>query len=248
MRVGLFIPCYIDQFYPHVGMATVELLHKLDVEAVFPPGQTCCGQPMANSGCTDMVKPLALRFAKEFNRFEYIVCPSGSCTSMIRHHYADYFDDTKVALSLAERTYELCEFIHDILGKKSLTGQFPQRVGLHESCHGLRELRLASGSERVVTSFDKAKCLLQSLAGIELVEPERRDECCGFGGTFAVDEHAVSASMGTDRVRQFEQAGADVITAGDMSCLMHMQGLIDRQKRPVRILHIAEILNEAISA
>lgn len=247
MRVGLFIPCYIDQFYPHVGLATVELLQKLDVEVIFPTGQTCCGQPMANSGCTDTVGSLARRFADEFAEFDYVVCPSGSCTSMVRNHYAEYFDDASVPRSLTERTYELCEFIHDILKRDHLSGSFPKRVGFHQSCHGLRELRLASCSERIGNSFDKVKCLLAGLHGIELVEPQRKDECCGFGGTFAVNEYAISASMGNDRINDFEQMDAEVITAGDMSCLMHLQGLINRQSKPIRVMHVAEIMNEAIS-
>lgn len=246
-RVGLFIPCYIDQLYPQVGLATVELLERLGVEIDYPEGQTCCGQPMANTGCTDQSEPLARRFFKLFRDYDYVVCPSGSCTSMVRHHYDDYFRDEPAFASFKHRVYELCEFLVDVLKVESISGSFPHVVGLHNSCHGLRELRLGKSSETVGPAFNKARQLLAGLEGIRFAELARPDECCGFGGTFAVSEEAVSAMMGHDRVDDHRQAGTEVLTANDMSCLMHLQGLILRQKVPIRVMHIAEILAQAMT-
>jgi L-lactate dehydrogenase complex protein LldE len=241
-QVGLFIPCYIDQLYPHVGMAALRLLERLGADVDFPAGQTCCGQPMANTGCTDEARPLAVKFLETFRDYEYVVCPSGSCTAMVRHHYSEYLADHPDFERLRDKTFELCEFLTDVLRVDALAGRFPFRVGLHQSCHGLRELRLGACSEIVGPAYGKARQLLELIDGIELVELERADECCGFGGTFAVNEAAVSAMMGQDRVRDHERAGAEVLTANDMSCLMHLDGLIRREGKPIRVMHIAEIL------
>jgi L-lactate dehydrogenase complex protein LldE len=245
MRVGLFIPCYIDQFFPHVGMATVEVLERYGVEVDFPEGQTCCGQPMANSGCTDMVGPLASSFCRVFGDYEYVVCPSGSCVAMIRHHYDEYFQDEPAFEELKRKTFELCEFLHDVLKIEPMTGSFPHRVGLHQSCHGLRELRMGASSEIVGAPFSKARKLLEALEGVTFSELDRPDECCGFGGTFAVSEEAVSCMMGRDRIADHLRAGTEVLTAADMSCLMHMDGLIQRDGHTIRVMHVAEILATA---
>ncbi len=240
--VGLFIPCYVDQLYPHVGIATVELLEKCGVHVEFPTAQTCCGQPMANTGCTELAQPLAEKFLQVFAPYEYVVAPSGSCVAMVRHHYEEYFHGRPEYEALRKKTFELTEFLTDVLKIEKLPGRFPYRVGLHQSCHGLRELRLASSSEIVGKAFGKAEQLLKGLDGIELVKLARPDECCGFGGTFAVNEEAVSCMMGEDRIHDHEKAGTQVLTANDMSCLMHLEGLIRRQKKPIRVMHIAEIL------
>lgn len=241
-RVGLFVPCYVDQLYPQVAMATLELLERHGCEVDFPPAQTCCGQPMANTGCTADAKPLAEKFLSIFQDYEYVVCPSGSCTAMVTHHYEELLHDRPEYEALRKKTFELCEFLVDVLKVTKIEGRFPYKVGLHNSCHGLRELRLGSSSEMMVARFNKAGQLLAGLDGIELVTLQRPDECCGFGGTFAVAEEAVSCMMGLDRIHDHEQAGADVMTAGDMSCLMHLYGLITRQKKPIQVMHVAEIL------
>jgi L-lactate dehydrogenase complex protein LldE len=247
--VGLFIPCYIDQFYPQVGLATVELLGRLGVEVDYPREQTCCGQPMANTGCTADAAPLAHRFVEIFRRYEHVVAPSGSCVAMVRHHYEEYFPNGHTLSADYNRvrvaTFELTEYLVDVMGIARLEGRFPHRVGLHQSCHGLRELRLGSSSELVGQQFNKARSLLEGFAGISFAELTRPDECCGFGGTFAVAEEAVSSMMGRDRIHDHEQAGTEILTAGDMSCLMHLEGLLQRQKNPMRVMHIAEILAEA---
>jgi L-lactate dehydrogenase complex protein LldE len=240
--VGLFIPCYIDQLYPRVGMATVEILERCGYQVEFPEGQTCCGQPMANSGCTEEARPLAERFLQLFSGFDYVVAPSGSCVAMVRHHYEDYLEGKPGFAELKAKTFELCEFLVDVVHLDKLEFQFPHRVGLHQSCHGLRELRLGKSSELMIKSFGKAEQLLRLLGGIELVTLSRTDECCGFGGMFAVAEEAVSCMMGQDRIHDHLTAGAEVLTANDMSCLMHLQGLIRRNRDPLRVMHIAEIL------
>ncbi len=242
MQIGLFIPCYIDQFYPQVGMATVEVLERHGIAVDYPTAQTCCGQPLANTGCLDQAKPLAENFVKIFDKYEYVVCPSGSCASMVRHHYEQFFPGDQEFEKFSHRVFELCEFLTDVLHVERIEGKFPHRVGLHQSCHGLRELRLAKSSEMVVAPFSKAHKLLGSLEGIEFSELTRPDECCGFGGTFAVAEEAVSCMMGRDRIFDHEKAGTEVLTALDMSCLMHLDGLIRRDGKHIRVMHVAEIL------
>lgn len=242
MQVGLFIPCYVDQLFPRVGMATVGILERVGCRVEFPRLQTCCGQPMANTGCTDEARPLAERFLEIFAPYEYVVAPSGSCVAMVRHHYEDYLAGKPGFAELKAKTFELCEFLVDVVGLKQLDVRFPHKVGLHQSCHGLRELRLGSASELVGKSYGKAQQLLELVDGLQLTTLKRPDECCGFGGTFAVAEEAVSCMMGEDRVFDHEQAGTEVLTANDMSCLMHLQGIIRRDQKPIRVMHVAEIL------
>lgn len=242
MKVGLFVPCYVDQFYPEVGKATLGLLQQYDLEVSYPMQQTCCGQPMANSGCEkDSIKAYH-HFVDTFKDFDYIVAPSGSCTYHVRKHF-DIIPQTKAVEHIRSRTLDIAEFLLDVLQIKSLAAHFPHKVGLHQSCHGLRGLRLGKGSERVGEAFSKTEQLLQMVKGLELIPLDRQDECCGFGGTFAVAEAAVSAKMGKDRVADHARNGAEVLTAGDMSCLMHLHGLIRRQKQDIRVLHLVEILN-----
>lgn len=246
MQVGLFIPCYMDQLFPQIGLATVAVLERLGVEVDYPTKQTCCGQPMANAGLMRHAKPLALKFFRVFKDYEYVVCPSGSCVSMVRHHYDQFLDGTPGFDELKQKTFELCEFLTDVLGVEKIEGRFPHKVGLHQSCHGLRHLRLGSSSEVVGPEFSKTRRLLESLQGIEFTEVSRPDECCGFGGTFAVTEEAVSCLMGNDRIRDHEQAGTEVLTSYDVSCLMHLGGLIKRQGSSMRLMHVAEILASSV--
>ena len=248
MKVGLFIPCYVDQLYPSVGLATVDVLERFGVEIEIPSGPTCCGQPMANTGCADQAATLARQFFEHFRSFTHVVCPSGSCTAMVRMHYGDYSRGEPEFEAVCQRTFELCEFLVDVLKIESVDGRFPHRVGLHQSCHGLRELRLGSSSERVEQSFSKARQLLGSIQDIELSKLDRPDECCGFGGTFAVAEEAVSCMMGDDRIADHCRAGTQVLTAVDMSCLMHMDGLLRRQDIPIRVMHVAEIIAAATNS
>jgi L-lactate dehydrogenase complex protein LldE len=246
MRVGLFIPCYVDQFYPQVGTATVDVLARLGTRVEFPREQTCCGQPMANVGCHADARPLAERFLQIFSPYDYIVAPSGSCVAMVRHHYVQVLGPSERLSENAHKTFELCEFLVDVLKVDRLSGRFPHRVGLHQSCHALRELRTAVCSERIAPAFDKPRQLLASFEGIEFAQLERPDECCGFGGLFSVSEEAVSCLMGDDRIADHEQAGTEILTSTDMSCLMHLDGLIRRQGKPIRVMHVAEIMASAM--
>jgi L-lactate dehydrogenase complex protein LldE len=243
MKVGLFVPCYIEQLYPRVGMATVEVLERHGVEVDYPEAQTCCGQPMMNAGCGDDARPLAERFVQIFGGYDHVVCPSGSCVAMVRAHYRGLIGDR--AAPVERNTRELCEFLVDVLHVERAEGRFAHKVGLHQSCHGLRELRLGAGSERRIAPFSKVGSLLAGLAGIELIDLARPDDCCGFGGTFAVSEDAVSCLMGRDRVADHVRGGAEIMTAVDMSCLMHLDGLIQRNREPLRVMHVVEILAEA---
>jgi L-lactate dehydrogenase complex protein LldE len=247
MRIALFVPCYVDQVWPRVALATVRVLERHGVEVVFPEEQTCCGQPMANAGSADAAAPLAHRFLEVFGRFDAVVCPSGSCTSMVRNHYDQFLAGRPGFDHLKRSTFELCEFLVDVLGVKTLDGRFPHRVGLHQSCHGLRELGLGTPSELLLPRSSKVGGLLATIAGIELVPLTRADECCGFGGTFAVQEEAVSCLMGKDRIADHARAGAEIVTGTDVSCLMHMEGLARREAVPLRFLHVAEVMAEAIA-
>ncbi len=244
MPVALFVPCYVDQLYPDVAIASLELLERFGVDVVYPSGQTCCGQPMAHTGCTSDAAPVARRLVKLFADYDQIVCPSGSCTAMVRHHYADYFEpDDPQFLHVRDQTFELCEYLTDVLKITSVNVRFPHRVSVHQSCHGLRELRLGASSEtRTPGVRDKMRELLAMVADIQWVQANRSDECCGFGGTFAVNEADVSAAMGRDRIADHVNVGSEVIVAGDMSCLMHLQGLIRRQKTPIAVMHVAQLL------
>ncbi len=237
MRIALFVPCYIDQFYPQVAVASLELLEKLGCEVVVPRNQTCCGQPMANSGFASSTAGCDANFTQNFDGFDYIVGPSGSCVLHLKEHHPSE--------KIRNSVYEICEFLTDVLDVKSLPGQFPHRVGLHQSCHGQRGLRLSSMSERNEKPFSKLQDLLTLVHGIEVVLPEREDECCGFGGTFCVSEEAVSVKMGVDRIKEHAANAVEYIVGADTSCLMHMEGILRRQGSQVQVKHIVEILNHA---
>jgi L-lactate dehydrogenase complex protein LldE len=241
-KVGLFVPCYVDQFYPQVAIASLQLLEKLGCKVVVPMNQTCCGQPMANSGFANLSKGCDQNFIQNFDGLDFIVCPSGSCTLHVKEHLHSTQYPDKVE-GIRKKVIELTEFLTDILQVNQLKGKFPHKVGLHNSCHGQRGLHLSSMSELVAPYFSKPASLLQQINGLELVLPERSDECCGFGGTFCVFEEAVSVKMGKDRIREQEEKQVEFITGGDMSCLMHMEGILKRKNSSVKVMHIAEILN-----
>jgi len=242
MKIGLFIPCYVDQFYPKVGIATYELLQKLGCDVRFPMKQTCCGQPMANSGYEHLTKGCSANFVANFAEFDYIVCPSGSCVLHVKGHLHDE-NNEELAMKIRINVFELTEFITDILKVESIEGCFPHKVGLHQSCHGQRGLKLSQMSELNAPFFSKPEHLLSKVKGINLVSLNRKDECCGFGGTFCVSEEAISVKMGKDRIKDHESQGVEFITGFDMSCLMHLEGILRRKKSPIQTIHIAELLN-----
>ena len=242
IKVGLFIPCYIDQFYPQVGVATFELLEKLGLDVYYPSEQTCCGQPLANSGAEKDAIPVYKNFVRNFSGFDYIVSPSGSCVYHVKKHY-NIIRQTEEVQKVRKSTFELCEFIVDVLKVDDLNIEYPYKVGIHQSCHGLRGLKLGKPSELVEQRYSKILMLLGKAKGIEIIDLDREDECCGFGGTFSVFEPDVSVKMGKDRLSDHQRNGAEIITATDMSCLMHLEGIARRQKKEIKIVHIAEILN-----
>ena len=242
MKVGLFIPCYIVQFYPQVGIATLQLLEKLGCNVSFPLNQTCCGQPMANSGFASLSKSCDKNFVSNFRGFDYIVGPSGSCVLHLKEHLHDEQNPGE-AEHIRKHVYELTEFIVDILKVDKLNASFPYKVGLHNSCHGQRGLHLSSMSERNLPAFSKPQQLLGMVKGLELKMPVRSDGCCGFGGTFCVVEEAVSVKMGKDRIADHATNDVEYITGGDVSCLMHLEGILKRNGSKVKTVHIAEILN-----
>jgi L-lactate dehydrogenase complex protein LldE len=243
MKVALFVPCYVDAFFPGVAVATLELLERLGVEVAYPLDQTCCGQPMANSGCESDAAGAEALFVKNFAGFDHIVSPSGSCIHHVREHLTA-IPQTEVVLQVRQRSFELVEFLHDVLGVREFPwAEFPHTVGLHNGCASLRALRTASMSELSETPFSKPMALLSAVKGIRFAQPKRPDECCGFGGTFSVYEEPVSARMGYDKVNDHHQAGAEYIVSADMSCLMHQKGCADRLELPLKFLHIAQVLN-----
>lgn len=235
MRVALFVPCYIDQFYPQVAVASLELLEKLGCEVIVPTDQTCCGQPMANSGFASSTEGCDTNFTNNFAGFDYIVGPSGSCVLHLKEHHPSE--------KIRNSVYEICEFLTDVLKVTSLSAKFSHRVGLHQSCHGQRGLRLSSMTERNEKSFSKLEDLLGLVEGVEILKPERADECCGFGGTFCVTEEAVSVKMGQDRIKEHDANAVEYIVGADTSCLMHMEGILRRQGSSIQVKHIVEILN-----
>jgi L-lactate dehydrogenase complex protein LldE len=242
MRVALFLTCVNDALDPDTGRAVVRLLTRLGVDVDFPTGQTCCGQPHYNTGYRHQAEPLARRFAEVFGGYDAVVTPSGSCGAMVRELYPRMGERARaegrgdgLALAVAPvvpRTYELTEFLVDVLGVTDVGAYYPHTVTYHPTCHGLRGLRLG----------DRPYRLLRAVRGLRLVELPGAEECCGFGGTFAVKNADVSAAMGADKVRHAASTGADALCAADNSCLLHLGGMMRRMEVGVRPVHIAEIL------
>jgi len=248
MRVGLFVPCYVDQLWPQAGIASLDLLERFGVTIDYPTAQTCCGQPLRNSGGAREAESLARRFVEIFSPFDHVVCPSASCVATVRRYGALLGASAEIG-RLERRTHELCEFLVDVIGVHEIPGRFPHRVGLHASCHGLRELRQGAASERVEAArTDPARKLLESIDRVEIAPLRRPDECCGFGGAFAVEEEAVSCLMGNDRIDDHQSAGAEVLTSTDASCLLHLSALARRRALPLRVMHVAEILELACAS
>ena len=241
MKIGLFIPCYVDALYPEVGVATYKLLTSLGLDVAYPLDQTCCGQPMANAGFENMAGKIADSFDEKFAGFDYVVAPSASCTAFVKLYHPRLAKGHHECLT-SKKIMDVVEFIHDIVKPSSLKARFPHVVSVHNSCHGVRELGLSSPSERNVPQFNKIIDLLRMVDGITIREPERKDECCGFGGMFSVEEPDVSTRMGEDKIARHMATGAEYITGPDSSCLMHMQGIAKREKKPIKFIHVVQIL------
>ena len=245
MRVGLFVPCYVDAFEPEVGIATLELLERFGCTVEYPFDQTCCGQPMTNTGCYAEAAATEALFVKNFSGFDYVVAPSGSCVHQVREHLTA-IPQTDEVRHVRASTYELVEFLHDVLKVEALPwANFPHKVAYHGNCNALRGIHHARPSELVKPYFSKPLDLLRLVNGVELVDLARPDECCGFGGTFSVFEPAVSAKMGYDKVADQNRAGAAYVVSADSSCLMHQKGCAERLGLPLKYIHIAQVLNGA---
>lgn len=238
MRVALFATCLVDGLYPDVGRATITLLRRLGQDVDFPLQQTCCGQMHVNTGYPREALPLVRSYVETFAGYDAVVAPSGSCAGAIRHQHADLAEQAgdaplaAAAREVAARTFELSQFLVDVLGVEDVGAYFPHRVTYHPTCHSLRLLRVG----------DRPLRLLRAVRGLELVELPDAESCCGFGGTFAIKNADVSTAMLADKMRNVLGTGASVCSAGDASCLMHIGGGLARLRSGTRTLHLAEIL------
>lgn len=236
MKISLFIPCFVDAFYPKTGIQIVNILEKLGHEIHYPTGLTCCGQPAFNSGYWQESRAVAQRVLALFEKSEAVVIASGSCGAMLKVFYPELFKDTKLsqaAQNLAAKTYEFSDFLVNQLGVTDLGARFPAKVTYHDGCHGLRELNIKS----------EPRELLKNVRDLELVEMQEAETCCGFGGTFAAKFTSISTAMGEVKCASAKETGADYIVSADSSCLMHIQGLLDRQKEPLKSIHLAHVLS-----
>jgi L-lactate dehydrogenase complex protein LldE len=241
MRVALYVTCLVDGLFPEVGKATVRLLRRLGCQVEVPLGQTCCGQMHINTGYPRAALPLIRNEVAAFAGYDAVVLPSGSCTGSVRHQHTGLAADrgdaalADASRELAGRSYELSEFLVDVLGVTDVGAHYPHRVTYHPTCHSLRLLGVG----------DRPLRLLREVSGIDLVELPQAESCCGFGGTFALKNGAVSTAMLADKMRAVLDTGAEVCTAGDSSCLMHIGGGLGRLRSGVRTVHLAEILASA---
>ncbi len=247
MRIALFVPCYIDQLKPAIGLAALDVLETFGFEVDFPEAQTCCGQAFLTAGETRAADRLFDRYLDVFDDFDQIVALSGSCAATIRRHLPSRRASSR-AEGVAGRTLEFSEFLVENGVATRNLGRFPHRVGLHSNCHALRELRLGTASEiREPERMDPARRLLSSIRELQLVDLTRPDECCGFGGIFSIEEEAVSCRMGLDRLADHRLANAEVITSTDVSCLFQLAGLADKAGFEFRAMHLAELLAESLA-
>lgn len=238
MKVSIFVTCLVEHLYPKVGMATVRILERLGLEVDFKPDQTCCGQPAYNSGYPEEAARVGRNLLAVFSGSDYIVTPSGSCAAMIKVFLPKLLvsspEEAEASKRMAERTYELTDFLSTVLGTNSTGASFPHIVTYHDSCHLLRELGIREQPRR----------LIGGVADIDFREMEDPELCCGFGGLFSVKFDELSAVMGSQKLRAIEETGAEYVVATDVSCLMHLDGLIRREKTPLETLHVAELLAE----
>jgi L-lactate dehydrogenase complex protein LldE len=241
MKVSLFVTCIVDQMFPQVGVATVQVLQRLGVDVSFNPDQTCCGQPAFNTGYWEEARGVAARtldlLETELDSADYIVAPSGSCVSMIKKFYTELFrDDPKMkerAERIGGRVFEFSQFLTHVLGVEASGAAYSGKITYHDSCHLLRELGVSK----------EPRNLIKSVQGAELVEMDRADACCGFGGTFSVKFPEISTAIDAEKLASIQRSGADTVVACDSSCLMQISGLLARQGISVRCIHIAELLN-----
>jgi len=236
MKVTLFIPCYIDACFPKAGAAAVEILERLGHTIAYPQDLTCCGQPAFNSGYWPETREVAVKVIDRLKDAEVVVILSGSCGAMMKNFYPELFkgtDHEAAALQLSAKCYEFSDFLVNQLGVSDLGAKFPHKVTFHDGCHGRRELGIKAQPRK----------LMAEVEGLTLVEMEEAETCCGFGGTFSAKFPMISTAMGEGKVASALETGAEYIVSNDSSCLMHIQGLIDRQGKPIKTIHLAEVLN-----
>lgn len=237
-KAALFIPCFVDQLSPEVGIDVARVLRRIGWAVDFPEAQTCCGQPAFNSGYWPEARPLAERFVRTFGDSEAVVCPSGSCTTMVRHFYAQLLAETSLAdeaANLGPRVFEFSEFLVKVAKVNDVGASFPYRVAYHDACHALRELHLKW----------EPRELLRHVRGLELVEMPYSEECCGFGGTFATNFLRISSAMGETKATNAQASGAQYVSSTDPSCLMHIDGILRLRNSPLRTIHLASLLAQA---
>jgi len=241
VRVALFVPCYVDQINPEVGVSAVRVLRRLGVDVIYPEGQTCCGQPAFNSGFFDEARSVGRHFLGVFEkeRFDYVVCPSGSCTTMVSHYFPFIFkdlpDERARSEALGGRVREFSDFLVNVMGAsaKDLGAHHEAKAVFHTGCHQRRELGV----------LKEPRELLEGVEGLDLVGWEKEELCCGFGGTFSVKMPAISTAMADEKIKALDRSGADTLISGDSSCLMHLNGRLKRTGRDTRVLHLAQVLD-----
>ena len=235
-RVSIFVTCIVDQLFPTVGLAMADVLESLGYQVDFPEDQTCCGQPAFNTGYRREACQVARHFLKVFRDSEYVVVPSGSCTSMIAHHFHDLFPEDpearRAAEALAPRVWEFSKFVLEVARVDDVGARLEDVVTYHDSCHALREFGIKDGPRR----------LLANVRGLELREMDAAEECCGFGGTFSVKFPEISGGMAGTKIDSIVRTGAKTVVSADSSCLMQIQGALSRAAVPVRTMHLAEVL------
>ena len=235
MKITIFIPCFVDQLFPSVGISVVRIFEKLGHTVDFKQSILCCGQPAFNAGFWDESREIAARVIEALNGDDPVVVPSGSCAAMVKNFYPELFRSTsqaEAAAQLSRRTFEFSSFLVDRLGVTDLGSRFPAKVTFHDGCHGLRELQVKR----------QPRILLERVKDLTLVEMEDQTSCCGFGGTFCVKFPMISTAMGETKLASALETGAEYLVSNDSSCLMHLQGLLSRQKRKLKTIHLAEIL------
>ncbi|GAB2699652.1 (Fe-S)-binding protein [Paenibacillus thermoaerophilus] len=240
MKVSLFVTCLADQMYPEVAESVVRLLHRYGCEVDLPELQTCCGQPAFNSGYQDEARAVARNLIRAFEHSDYVVSPSGSCAGMVHHYYPDLFRDEPEwkakAEALVAKTYEFSQFLVRVLGVKDVGASFPYKVTYHPSCHASRLLGVR----------EEPLELLRNVRDVEFVDLPKKEDCCGFGGTFAVKMADMSEAMVCEKAAHVCETGAEVLVGGDMGCLMNIGGRLNKEGKPVRVLHLAQLLEEGV--
>jgi L-lactate dehydrogenase complex protein LldE len=234
-KVALFVPCFVDQVLPQVAIDTLTVLRRVGCDVIFPEDQTCCGQPGFNTGHWEAALPCAERFVRVFSSYDFIVCPSGSCTSMVRSHYPELLASSPLrqdAISLSLRVFEFAEFLVRVAGVSDVGASFPHSVAYHPSCHATRELGI----------YAEPMQLLRAVRDIDLRPLPNEGECCGFGGMFSAKFGMISAAMGDTKAVNLVQSGAEFVTAIDPSCLMHLDGVFGKTRRELKTIYLAGIL------